>query len=535
MKKTKILALFFAAVLFFTAAVSSAASASEIADEISKWVKEEKTDFSLAGTSSADWYIIAFSRLGEEKDYGSYLAALTERISSDDTTKATEWQRRTLAILAVGGDPENAGNKNTVALGTYENENPGKQGLNGWIWALIALDGKDFEVPENAIFTREKIISEILSAELDGGGFAMTGTLPDPDVTAMAITALAPYFYREEVKDVIDRALDRLSKMQTENGDFASYGVRNSGSTAQVIIALCSVGIDPETDSRFIKNGKTLIDGLSVYKTSSGGFSHSGGDKADVLSTGQVLCAAAALSRLKNSERALYDFRPEHGSEMKNRITTLTVEIAKGEKDVETLLKDFFSLPQSERRYVTNFSVLCNEANAKEIDVSEIEKNTVPYESDEKQETVKTVFTEDDIAAIPEEPTVSDKYVVSALLKKLAESENENKAEYEKKLTAAMEKILSAEAEISEINGSISDLSKNATLFDLEKVNSLIKRIEALNAKDREEITDENALMTLKAQLSTQARSIAVTAILSVALFFLVFRIVRRRRRKDEE
>ena len=58
----------------------------------------------------------------------------------------------------------------------------------------------------------------------------------------------------------VDRALHWLSGQQTENGDFSNWGETNAESTAQVIIALCSLGIVPGDDARFCKNGISPVD-----------------------------------------------------------------------------------------------------------------------------------------------------------------------------------------------------------------------------------------------------------------------------------
>ncbi len=74
----------------------------------------------------------------------------------------------------------------------------GKQGINGWIWGLIALDSMRYEIPSDAFYTRDDIIKEILSRQLPSGGFTLSGTQPDPDITAMALQALAPYCESEK-------------------------------------------------------------------------------------------------------------------------------------------------------------------------------------------------------------------------------------------------------------------------------------------------------------------------------------------------
>ena len=71
--------------------------------------------------------------------------------------------------------------------------------------------------------------------------------------------APAPYYHKsgyENVTTAIDQALDVLSAMQNDTGGFSTTGgqgpVETGESWAQVLTALCALGIDPETDPRFI-------------------------------------------------------------------------------------------------------------------------------------------------------------------------------------------------------------------------------------------------------------------------------------------
>ena len=71
----------------------------------------------------------------------------------------------------------------------------------------------------------------------------------DPDITAMAIQALARYRSmnvtvngtEKNVGDAIERGLDALSAMQKSAGDFDSWGTTNVESTAQVLMALIAM------------------------------------------------------------------------------------------------------------------------------------------------------------------------------------------------------------------------------------------------------------------------------------------------------
>ena len=432
---------------FIVIAADSTATARllcDTADGIIKWKKGNAglddavsspllsgTFLDLAGTTAGDWYPIGLSRLGISDDYDAYLAVLRENVrvrygSSEklSNTKATEWHRIILSVLAAGGDPTNMGKDKSgqtidlISDGTYNRGKTvslGKQGINGWIWGLIALDSMDYAVPDDAYNSRSDIIREILSRELTGGGFALIGTVADPDITAMAIQALAPYYNSElkydylrksdgaalntTVRGVVDRALDRLSALQTADGDFISWGTRNVESTCQVAVALCSLGIFPLTDERFIKNGKTLLDGIMKYRISDGGFVHSfkydpekptsKPDKSNSMAGEQVLYTLAALLRCQSGMRALYDFLPELTEKQAARIAAADADIRALSEDggitgsevsavaaVAAVAKKIYSMPLCLRRYIKGYSLLQSAAAAVGTELEDIEKST---------------------------------------------------------------------------------------------------------------------------------------------------------------
>ena len=296
-----------------------------------------------AGSSIPDWYAIAIGRTGIKDDYAAYLSALntyiTNKYTEDtrlDRIKSTEWHRISLAIASLGGNPAACGKDgsiNLIADGTYNwthTDFLGRQGINGFIWALIALDSLRYEVPDDAIYTRDDIILEIISRQASDGGFALIGNSTDPDMTGMALQALAPYYAADksysytllndetverDIRTVIDLAIESLSSMQSEDGGFSGFGSPNCEATSQVIIALCSLGIDPRSDPRFIKNGNSAFDGLLQYRTDGGGFAHMLEDgvtpEFNAMANEQALLALIATARLDGGYRTLYDFRVE--------------------------------------------------------------------------------------------------------------------------------------------------------------------------------------------------------------------------------
>lgn len=585
-----------AVILIFSSALSFSAEVSpeNIADGIIAWKKSDvnaKSDenlinneyLSLAGTTPGDWYVIGLSRLGRKDNYEGYLAVIAEKIKERYTepgrlsaAKSTEWHRISLAVLAAGGDPEDIGGQNLIADGTYDRGKTaslGKQGINGWIWGLITLDSMAYEIPDGAFYSREDIITEIISKELADGGFTLTGDVADPDITAMAIQALAPYYNDEKtyeingktvsVREVIDRATEKLSAMQTGDGDFLSWGTKNVESTDQVIVALCSLGIDPLSDSRFIKNGKTLLDGILLYRMPDGGFIHSKTYDADNPSSmpgssnsmagEQTLYTIAALLRRKNGMRALYDFRPEQSSDLKARISDLQTEIAKiGAKTddgtLKKLLSDYYSITETERRYVYNYYLLSSAAKERNIDIEKIASETKIIESppDKDGTESKVVFSETDMAAfesLPENPTTENYVLVITLLDKINRCEDfSGRDETIKKLEEAKTKIAEIQAEIDSLNAEVKEKLyplEKMTLSDLKTAEEIYQRYEKLSDYDKTKVLNFEDVIKTKTYLENILRGIIIGAVLTViaaiTAFFVIKDIKKRKHRKERE
>lgn len=269
-----------------------------------------------AGTSTCDWYIIALGRYGSDFDKSLYINNLNRKLTEIynngvKNEKITDLQRMALAYTACSANIQNIAGHNLLADCTYNRElsELSSQGIITLDYALIVLDSQNSGIPQNAVTTRDDIVAEILSLQLENGGFSLDGKYPDADVTAMTITALAPYVKNNNtVSNAVDKAVDKLSKMQKADGKFASYGNKNCESTAQVVVALTSLGIDPATDSRFIKNGVSPLDAMFSFQLSSGGFSHNENGKEDQMATYQAFYSAVAYKSFLISKQSLYNF-----------------------------------------------------------------------------------------------------------------------------------------------------------------------------------------------------------------------------------
>lgn len=288
-----------------------------------------QTDFIPAGHSISDWLAFALAVCGVKEQYGPYLSRLEQYVSDRYSSKgclnknlATEYHRIALTVLALGGDPTAFGTDgsgkpvNLVADGTWDfAAGVDKQGVNGAIYALILLDSMDWTIPEDSGFSRENLIGRILDAQEENGGFGFLPGSTDVDMTAMALTSLAPH--ADACRADIDRALDFLAEQMDDACHFSCFGEANAESCAQVIIALCSLGIDPEQDGRFIRNGRTIVGSLEEFREENGLYCHVRDGGSDVMATEQALLAFAALDRMRSGEERIYSFsdvRPADGA-----------------------------------------------------------------------------------------------------------------------------------------------------------------------------------------------------------------------------
>lgn len=271
-----------------------------------------------AASIGGDWLVFGLARSGvkvPQKYYDTYYnnveAAAREKNGVLSERKYTEYSRTVLALTAIGKDPASvAGYDLLKPLADFEQVT--KQGINGTIFALLALDSGNYEIPENpdaaVQATRQMYVDELLTRELPDGGWTLTGGEPDVDITAMTLQALAKYHDQADVAAAVERGLAVLSSLQEQDGGYTSWGSSNSESVAQVIVALTELGVSLD-DERFVKNGITVEDALLRFAQESGAFVHvldgSGGD--DGMATEQAFYALAAIHRAETGKTTLYD------------------------------------------------------------------------------------------------------------------------------------------------------------------------------------------------------------------------------------
>ena len=277
------------------------------------------------GTNAGEWTVLCLARGGYfAKDnvyFTDYYNRIVETVNTTAASvnmngalhknKSTENSRLIVALSAIGKDATSVGDWDLVeAYSANGMDWIDKQGLNGTIWALIALDSNHYATSDATI--RQQCVDAILAVQHDDGGWALSANLAyasDPDVTGMALTALYPYREQPAVAAAVEEAFACLSAMQKDNGAFASGGSECAESCAWVIVSCTTWGINPDTDSRFIKNGNSVVDALLThYLEESGTFEHIIGAGSNGMATDQSCYALVAYDRFLNEEPALFDY-----------------------------------------------------------------------------------------------------------------------------------------------------------------------------------------------------------------------------------
>lgn len=260
--------------------VSAFAAAAHDADKTAEYLAHSAKKNSVEEHAASlgygeEWSVFALARFGcGFTSYESSFDASVEHIINP-----VERERCALALVICGAEKDKIASLVKGAVGG--------QGIMSLVFGLHVI-ANGVEYPDR---TTQDIIDNILSLQLPDGGFALFGTVSDVDVSAMTLQALAEFADARGVAGAMEKTVAFLSSAQKDDGGYVSFGTESSESVSMVIIALSSLGIDCETDERFIKNGNTLFCVLDRYLLGDGSYEHTKGGGANRLATVQALCA----------------------------------------------------------------------------------------------------------------------------------------------------------------------------------------------------------------------------------------------------
>lgn len=587
------------------ASTSSAYPIHDIMTDIVEWkaafldsdyILKSNSFLKNVGESSYNDYAFTLSRLGTDRGYDSYLSLLYNKVSSiyakepgTSSLPLLEWQKTTLTILALGGSPNamtNTINETTInLLADYCYNYPSKVTIEemdtkSLSYMLLTMNALDYSIPESSVFTRKRVLAELLSRQRTDGSFSSKDYPSDSSATALAIQALAPFYNdgthydtinSRSAREVIKEALAFLSSRQTKNGDIRNGPSPSLESTAQTLSACASMGIDPYTDHRFLRNDHNLLDGLMRYQNSDGGFTASLSEETVSASedASSILALNSLISfyRYRHNQRDLYDMRAEFSPETKALLLHLNEEIAllspESEKaDVAGLYEDYLSLSVSDRRYVYQYEKL-----ERLLDRYGISKDTTPFTLSynrllsnsgtlyniilNQELTMTKTFTNDDYYRyldLPEVLTLTNYNMVTELYCKLINTDAETfgltkdpSLTYEMLLKSLKAKKSSLEISLAKIDSINTQIETTLSSFqhitkeDKDLIDRLVYQASTIHPLDQKQIVLYNELLKAQEQLSPKNTKVKISGFLLILFLLLLIPIFYQYMHQDAQ
>ncbi len=379
------------------------------------------------GSVGGEWAVIQLARSGNmtETFKNKYLKNLNDNLASDDgllsTNKATDYERVILALSALGYDASNYEGYDLVSpLADYDFTV--KQGLNGAIYGLLALDTCKYEIPtcaeDKTQNSREKLLEYVLSKQLEDGGWTFGGSNYDVDMTAMTLQALAPYYStNDKVKSAVDKAVDLLANVQCKDGGYISWDNENPCSATQVLCALSMLNIDALKDTRFITDdGDTILSYLmnfSIVDNDNVSFKFQLNSNIDGMTTEQIGYSLTAYNRFLNNKKSLYDYsdvvKSTEDTTTSADITT-TTEDTTTSADITTTTEDTTTSADitttTEDTTTSNDVTTTTEDTTTSVDITTTTEDTTT--SADITTTTKDTTTSADITTTTEDTTTSN-------------------------------------------------------------------------------------------------------------------------------
>lgn len=270
--------------------------------------------------SSGEWIILDMAAYEDTIPNAVYKttadtkqAYIDSAIASVDQESAGEaaCAKYILVLQSIDADPQKLypTGSDTPISAVDDLKNMEIHSSSAWVapYTLIALNQGEYGTDE----LEQRIISAVLANQGEDGSWAEWGD--SIQTTSNMIAGLAFYYNTDEaVKAAVDNAVTFLSAAQKEDGTFDAYGSGSDANTAaMVVIGLSALGIDPDADERFIKDGNSALDGLLSFALSdNSAFGYTNNTTANAYATEQGFRALIAASEVMESGTAynVYDF-----------------------------------------------------------------------------------------------------------------------------------------------------------------------------------------------------------------------------------
>lgn len=303
-----------------------------------------------------DWTTMAFSAASVKMPSLEHLKTLPD-------TRATDYEKRILALTSSGFDPRDFYDQDLVEKLTnfYKKNQIGDENLlNDDFWGILALSSAGEDVNSEMIKKSREFV--LANQNQDGGwGYALK-TKSDTNDTAAALTALLE---AGMPKDSISiwRAKNYLKKAQNKDGGFPFKPSFSSdgASTAWAVGAIYKLGEDPKA---WQKQGKSPVDFLYSLQLQDGSFKwRASSIKGSALVSSYAVIALSGKSypikKFKQEKEVEKEIEKEKEETEKEKETRETVEREEFKKDEKSKEKNIDSdsdglLDKRERFYKTD-------------------------------------------------------------------------------------------------------------------------------------------------------------------------------------
>lgn len=240
-----------------------------------------------------------------KQKYVNFVTSAVTHSSAGDTTCALS----IISLQGLGYDPQQLYpvNSNT-ALSIVTKLNGVTHAESAWNapYTLAAYNQGSYGTDSY----EQVLITKILDNQKSNGSWTEWGD--SIQTTANMIVGLS--FYRDQgaVQTAIEKAIAYLSDQQKANGTFDAYGYGpDADACANVVMALATLGINPDTDEDFIKNGNSALDGLLLFALEdNSGFGYQDNNTLNPYATEEGFRALIAAAQVMSTGEPynIYDF-----------------------------------------------------------------------------------------------------------------------------------------------------------------------------------------------------------------------------------
>ena len=257
------------------------------------WMDRNASPLKNTDSPASDYFIMAMARMNKSYDFDAFAKLCDSRAPST----YRDGQRIVMAKTACGS----AVSDDMVRSYTYDTDN--FDSLADLAGAIITLDCGRYAVNDEEK-SKDTLISGLLAAQHIDGSFSS-----DCYTTALSIIALSPYKGlnydtgndKISVSYSVDSALVNAAQF-LGNAKGPDYGYSDIRTTAFVIIALDSIGIDADNDASFSDNGISPVSWLISHQEEDGNFNFSAED------TAFALCALTSHLRAMQDKSLFFSF-----------------------------------------------------------------------------------------------------------------------------------------------------------------------------------------------------------------------------------